>query len=929
MLKKRILASSMASVMALSGVSVAAFADTKDYGEAVTKAELEEYIKSFDKFLETDIEDYGSTQGEHFQDAIDHAQMVIDEEDSKAADYTAAYQMVKAVYEKLEMKSKADLQGLLKEWQSVYDTNNIMNEDLQDNIYSEDSYSEFSVAYDDADRYVDSGDSRIITDAYFDLKEAADNLEKLDSVTKAEFRAALKAYEGLVESERDYETWRRGKVSVNFTSDSQPDDTATWKDNRKKLADADYVAYGDLYIILCGASDVDIAGVKMDNKTTWLPVGSEATAADFIAKKYKDFDAIKASRETTDPDIVLAYNAAVEAVSVFKSWTEDNTKRSTKAGIATLLKEYHNDLLDEFCYDGSTLLIDLIVANINLFTDASFATVAYDPDAKVLKAPKPVFACVKDGFVQDENDFFETEAAATAALDSSRNEKVQKISANTDILKYVPFDVADVTAAASAIPDETTAQGAYNTAVTDYNTAAAALKTAVDGILAESTINDITVTAGGAGATVADACVLDATKGTNGVVATPAFSYDNAGVEVKVAATSNKYYKLKSADYTDGGTLAAYTGKLDAVITALATFTTEKGNMEAAKANLDKAQEGADLIVAYGDLETALNNYDTYSATPFNAVAAEGIMTGGLDTWGNISQYKGSAAEWTLIYRKVLYALNDIFPEPDDTYTLKQLKTLIDDCYDLADKTGDSSLFAAPHADLVDIRKEALEWYTAARKTKGYKEGDKISVPGNKWNNKNATKVYNDLKKKYDALNKWLTDFKYSYGDIQATIAEVAQAIEDKKITATDDVKKYLTETAYGLSTLEATEIKDSTFVTGGEDINQPFDEERVLDVNNRLKTNNKVMKIKPSDAEKALLKNYENLLKAYDAAKGGSGDVKDFDFDGDGKFSLGDVSAALDAYLADSKDTKYDYDGNGTFELADVSKMLDAYLAL
>ncbi len=910
MLKKRILASSMASVMALSGVSVAAFADTKDYGEAVSKAELEEYIKSFDKFLDTDIEDYGSTQGEHFQDAIDHAQMVVDDDESKAADYTAAYQMVKAVYEKLEMKSKADLQGLLKEWQSVYDTNNIMNEDLQDNIYSEDSYSEFAVAYDDADRYVDSEDSRIITDSYFDLKEAAENLEKLDSVTKAEFRTALKAYEGLVESERDFETWRRGKVSVNFTSDSQPDDTADWKDNRKKLADADYVAYGDLYTILCGASDVAIAGVKMDNATTWLPVGSEGNVADFIAKKYKDFDAIKASRETTDPDIVLAYTAAVEAVSVFKSWQEDNTKRSTKAGIATLLREYHNDLLDEFCYDGSTLLIDDIVGEINNFSDASFAGVAYDSDAKVLKAPKPIYACVKDGFVTDENDFFEVEADATSALASG--EKVQKISANTDILKYVPFDVSDVTTAKGNIPSLSSAQ-------TAYDSAAKALKDAMDAVPAESSINDLTDTSV-TGKGPADGCELDKTKGDNGVVKVAAFTYDDSG-EVSVAAKNYNYWKTKTG-WTSATTLGAYTTKVDDVITKLAAFKT-------ASDNLSKAKEGANLAVAYADLETALNNYDTYSATPFNASAAETIMQGGLDTWGNISQYKGSAAEWTLIYRKVLYALNDIFPAPDDTYTLKQLKNLIDDCYDLAEKTGDSSLFSYAHADLVDIRKEALEWYTAARKTKGYKEGDKIAVAGNKWNNKNATKVYNDLKKKYDNLNKWLTDFKYSYGDIQATIAEVAQAIEDKKITASDDIKKYLKDTAYGLSTLEATEIKDSTFVTGGEDINQPFDEERVLDVNNRLKTNSKVMKIKPSDAEKALLKNYEKLLEAYDKAlKGETGEG--FDFDGDGKLSLGDVSALLEAYLASSSDTaKYDYDGNGKFELDDVSKMLDAYLAV
>ncbi len=950
MLKKRILASSMASVMALSGVSVAAFADTKDYGEAVSKAELEEYIKSFDKFLETDITDYGSTQGENFQDAIDHATAVLENEDSEAKDYTAAYQMVKSVYDHLEMKSKADLQALVKDNQSIYDSNNIMNEDIQDNIYEEDSYADFASAFEDADRYVDSGDSRIITDAWFALKEAVDGLEELGKVTKSEFRKAIKDYEALVESSRDFEDWRRGKVTAKFSDDSKP--AANGDSNRKKLANSEvrYVTFGQLKNITYGTSN---AVVVNDDGTSygaanklWLPVNGAVgtgTVEDFVTSKYKYFDGIKASYQTTDEEIVLAYNTAIEAVKVFKSWKEDNTRRSSKAGIATLLREYHNDMAVQIVADD----IATAVTAIEGLGDGYTTNEDY-LEKKKLTCKKAIAVLVD----KETGKWTVTDAPKkdVDSLSPSSTQKAQKISAGTDILQYIPVTAAKVSAYASAVDGETTTvtaaqtdlataqgtldtkQGDYDDALDDHNDALAAItaedKDAFDA-LKDAVGDAIEAYENGTPSGFTAQNDTDSfNDGTDDIYKLKVAKSDGTAWSANTSATEKAVTNALKA-YNDAWDLsnAVYettNGTKDKLATALADLNTAKANVATKQATLDRANAKADTVTMgyIEDLQLALENYEAYLDLDFSKddhKAAGLAIIDTLDDWDQISKASGSTAEWTLIYRKVLYALNDLYPEDSTEYTLSQLRKLIDDSYDLAEDTGDSSLFATPHGELVDVRQNALEWYTAARKTKGYKDGDKITAGS--WTDKSVTVVYEALKEVYDTLNSWLKGFKYGYGEIKDKIATISTEIDNGDIKATDDLKKQLAQASYDLSVLEASLVK-------GEDINQPFDEERVFDVNNRLKTEKGKSDTDPNGFEKNLKKSYEALLEAYDKAKGGA--TGDFDFDGDGKLSLGDVSALLEAYLASSSDTaKYDYDGNGKFELDDVSKMLDAYLAV
>ena len=83
MLRRKILTSAMASVMALTSISAVAFADetATDVKNVKTKADLEAYVKSFDGFRSKELYDYGSISGENFLNALEYADNVLDDQD--------------------------------------------------------------------------------------------------------------------------------------------------------------------------------------------------------------------------------------------------------------------------------------------------------------------------------------------------------------------------------------------------------------------------------------------------------------------------------------------------------------------------------------------------------------------------------------------------------------------------------------------------------------------------------------------------------------------------------------------------------------------------------------------------------------------------------------------------------------------------------
>lgn len=445
MLKKRILASSLASVMALSSVSVVAFADETAgsvNAEVVTKAELKEYVASFDNFLKDDIYEYGTVQAEQFQDAFDYAENVAASAKATTEEATAAYQMLKAVRESMVQYSAEELQALIDDCKEDYDTENILNEDLGDKIWDQDDYDDFEIAYDEAERYVDSGDGRLICDLYVELKDAHDGLTELPSVTKADFRNVLREFEAIATKADSYESWRRGKVSVKAVTGTNMTAGA-----EKNLTKAYFVTFAEINNIVYGASEdklvKDKTGVAFKNDTnTWIDRGGEATVKGFVEAQYAIFDGIQSSKVTTDEDINAAYAAAKEAVKVFASWKADDTERAAKANITALVNKYRAQLADDY----AIALIGDVVTSINAITTDALNT--YNDDDFEIIAQKDFYLNIVKATgliaVEDAEHYDDSDLSADPTI------TVKKIGKGQDIMKYIPVDSSLITGGAHA-----------------------------------------------------------------------------------------------------------------------------------------------------------------------------------------------------------------------------------------------------------------------------------------------------------------------------------------------------------------------------------------------------------------------------------------------------------------------------------------------
>ena len=324
MLRRRILASAMASVMAIGSVAVVANAETATAATTQVKSrdDLKAYITSLDSFRSTKIYDYGSISGENFLNALEYADNVLEDTKSTVDDFTTAYAMVEAVYNKLQLHTAEELKALVTSSKSVYESNNINNEDLGDAIYTADTFAAFEEAYENAESVLNSSDTRIITDAYEVLYAAKAALSPLDVVTKAQFRAALKAYETALSKEFAYDAWRVGTIDTGWAYWGYQDQS---------------VAYGTVY--------EHVASLK--------------TA---INSAYGEFDEIKSVNKTTQANIVDAYKACVAATTVLNGFKADDTNRATKANVKTLLNQYNGRLVYDYKTTDAENLYEAVVA---------------------------------------------------------------------------------------------------------------------------------------------------------------------------------------------------------------------------------------------------------------------------------------------------------------------------------------------------------------------------------------------------------------------------------------------------------------------------------------------------------------------------------------------------------------------------------------
>ncbi len=344
MLRRRILASAMASVMAIGSVAVVASADetTAATTQAKTKADLEAYVKSFDVFRDSTLYDYGSISGERFLAALEYADNVLASTTVTVDDYTVAYSMLEAVYNKLAIYTVEELKALVDKCKKAYETENIYNEELGDPVYVEENsgnndlhkygWNYFVDAYEEAESVLASADSRIITDAYETLNDQFNHLKMYPVVTKARFRTALKNYETMLQKEFKYESWRVGSLGTDWINFNTVNDESGWWGYQGQK-----YAFGTLYAHLQGA---------------------EAT----IREKYDVMDEIKSLNKTSDPDIVKACFAAENAVMVMDDWKADDVNRGSKASVQKLINEYHGRLVHDYATTDAQTLFDAVFA---------------------------------------------------------------------------------------------------------------------------------------------------------------------------------------------------------------------------------------------------------------------------------------------------------------------------------------------------------------------------------------------------------------------------------------------------------------------------------------------------------------------------------------------------------------------------------------
>lgn len=440
MLRRNILTSAMASVMALTSISAVAFADetATDVKNVKTKADLEALVKSYDSFRNKEINEVGSIAGERALGALEYADNVLDDEKSTVDDYTVAYKMIEETMKKCVLHTSSELRDLIKTCEKTYEANNIMNEELDDLVYDEDKYAAFSSAFDFAESYVGSNDSRLITDAWEELDQAWTELKDSAkaTVTKAQFRTALKNYEKMIGDLKKYDSWRRGSIG-GWT------DIATgnyWAINGD---DFNPVSFGNLIELVTKTGAVDMGGWScniLPATTAYIDsnvlVYTDAIE-DIINAAYKSLNEVKGVSKTSLDEYVKAYQSAVDAVAIFNNWQADDTNRASKASVQKLLDTYHGKMVKDYRTSAAESLYKAVNGK-----DApeDWSDLTNEGASKKIKISD---SGDDKGYAKfDENDEY-----------VSTGGKEQTVAKKTSILKYVQVTSGDISTSDAALKD--------------------------------------------------------------------------------------------------------------------------------------------------------------------------------------------------------------------------------------------------------------------------------------------------------------------------------------------------------------------------------------------------------------------------------------------------------------------------------------------
>lgn len=756
-MKKRILASSMASVMALSSFATAAVAFAADdangvkefSGNTITKSELDSYVKSFEKFMLDGASQYGVTFGEQMSKAINYATIVAESGDDVAQEeVSAAYQMLKSLYDGRKTYDASELQKLVNQYRKDYNSNNILNKDLGDFIYKEDdsTWGDFVNEYEAAEGNIIYGTLQDTTDSYINLKAAHDALSAKATVSKADYLAQIQKYDNIVAKSQDYESWRRGTASKSMNkARSGFTDGSGLKVNI--LTKLDYLTFGQLIYIVRGTSlwdDVkddsnfiaakaktDYSGATdgihflqvTDDGTTWGTTTVEA----YVRLGYKKMNDAKDATKTSDPDIVEAYNTLKDAISIFEGWKVDTTLNISSKNTAKsqLINKYHDRMVTAYARAKVTTLATYIEGNFTCATSVDWSKGTFTANAPITLA------------VNRTSNQVEFNALGAYQSTVTGNRVSVTVTKGTNLLKYIPVDSADIKAyllAAESAGDAATENAAAFTAA---KTAAAALKTslpdakdALGELTALFTQNAVTIavkdvdadttTVGSEvkgytlNATIAQTSISDATDFLD--VDTISGLSVTWAVDVHTAAAESSY--------------GAPTVTVGDMITA-ADYDTVGELLAAIKADTLTDKDGNTITLT----ETVATKYDTWASKVTALTATDDPATEAVDESGNIEKLINALA--TLKTNDVITNITDTTDVAADStelvVTKAQLVALtINDkltAYETALKALDIDETPAAAADTT-VDKNLMAWlkvaeeYIRVKEDSSYTEAD-------------------------------------------------------------------------------------------------------------------------------------------------------------------------------------------------------------
>lgn len=874
MLRRKILTSAMASVMALTSVSVVAFADETETAvkNVKTKADLEAFVKEMTAFRDKSLDDYGSVTQDNFLNALAFAENVLDETSSTVDDYTSAYMILEAVYNKKAIYSAAELRDLVKTCEKIYDTNNILNEDLGDAIYKDEDgklqWSNFSNAFEDAESVLNSSDSRIITDAYETLSAAKDGLATFDTVTKAQFRTNLRALETALKKEYAYNAWQTGTVGGNYS----------WA-----FGD-EVVAYGQL---------VYWAQSAMAN----------------IKAQYDALDSYKSVSKTSVEDIVNAAGQAERFADIINSFKPTDTTRGSKASVQKLIKQYNGQLVHDYATTAAEDLFKLVLDKTK--SNGDFALKVYnDIDG--------ISGQWVDVTTASANPWYVSKGSAKRAVGTGMNADGQSVTKDID----VSISVKPTKGSFYIVLNESGYVELYNEDGS-INTNAIVTNKPSSGkykIVNKNSEVDLT----------------DYIKVNASDIVDSASPVDN---HEKNEVNDGDTYTVTGGDFWysfDGVNKPVVVGGWALTACAFAWAAWDG----------DHTNSAGDPVKDYTTLDTAFALAEFYlTTTDKDTIKAQtGLATTiyDIDNTGAIAKdsAKASSTEWSLVYSYLKRALEDKYSGSQGTHTKADVEKLIEDCYDLAEATGDTAMFKCRHTEMVTARQAALKWTREANKDKKYSEN--VSAYAYNGVDVVANTVYDSLKGYYDALNNEYKAFKYSFGDVYYKLAEIADLLDSGKLEMTDAIKSGMADVAYKLSTVAS--LDDAVGVTLE---NDAFSSDGYINKINRLYTNGDEFKnfkfddgefiTIPKPGDSSDVKSHDNLKVAYENLlteinKQLNPDAKLGDVNKDGNVNALDAALILKAAADGTVDTLdkavADFNTDGAINALDAAAILKAAAA-